>query len=266
MRSSRFVFLVILLTFAKSALAQQATASAPQGTALLQQSLTALSGARSITDVTLSGTARRIAGSDDESGTVVVKALAGTGTRIDLTLPSGSRSEIRNTSAVPVAGLWSGPDGVPHAISRHNLYVDPAWFPAFTLASLLSVPNAIMTYIGPETHDINAVQHVSVSQPAPFPTPPGGVSVEHLTQVDFFLDSTTVLPSAVTFNTHPDKNPNVDIAIEIQFSDYRMVSGVQVPFHVKKFINNSLAFDLQFGNAVFNSGLSATSFAVGAGL
>lgn len=62
------------------------TVSAAQ---LLQQSLAALQGNTPITDVTLSGTARRIAGSDDESGTVTVKALAGTGTRIDLVLSSG---------------------------------------------------------------------------------------------------------------------------------------------------------------------------------
>src|SRR5579859_7383384 len=101
MRSARFVSLLVLLVFAKSATARQATASSPQATALLQRSLAALTGSRSITDVTLSGTARRIVGSDDESGTVVIKALAGIGSRMDLTFPSGARSEIRNTSAGP---------------------------------------------------------------------------------------------------------------------------------------------------------------------
>lgn len=124
MRSCRFVFLLVLLTFAKSVLAQQATAPAPQATALLQQALTALSGGHPLTDVTLSGTAERIAGSDDESGTVVVKALAGTGSRVDCTLPSGTRSEIRNTSSVPNMGSWSGPDGVSHPIVDHNLAAD----------------------------------------------------------------------------------------------------------------------------------------------
>jgi hypothetical protein len=62
MRSARFVSLLVLITFARSATAQQATASAPQAAALLQQAMTALSGGRSITDVTVSATARRIAG------------------------------------------------------------------------------------------------------------------------------------------------------------------------------------------------------------
>jgi hypothetical protein len=61
MRSARFVSLLVLLVFARSSTAQQATASSPQATALLQQSLAALTGGHHLTDVTLSGTARRVA-------------------------------------------------------------------------------------------------------------------------------------------------------------------------------------------------------------
>ena len=105
---------------------------------------------RCLTAVTLSGTARRIAGSDDESGTVVIKSLAGTGSRIDLTFPSGPRTETRNTLQEPV-GSWSGPDGVPHSAPYHNVLTDPGWFPAFTLAGLIAPQNTVITYIGPET-------------------------------------------------------------------------------------------------------------------
>ena len=98
------------------------TASAPQ---LLQQSLAALQGNTPITDVTLTGSARRIAGSDDESGSATLKALAGTGARLDLSLSSGPRSELRNTSGAELVGSWSGPDAVSHAMSNHNLFTDP---------------------------------------------------------------------------------------------------------------------------------------------
>ncbi len=254
--------LAVVLLFASNLAAQQTATTSTQGAAILQKALAALAPTTRITDVTLSGTAHRIAGSDDESGTVVIRALAGTGARIDLTLPAGPRTEIRNTSAATIAGSWSGPDGVSHSISDHNLLTDPAWFPAFTIASLLSAQNPNVIYVGPETRGGNAVQHISVSKPSPFPTPPGGVSVEHLTQVDFFLDSTTLLPLAITFNTHPDKNPNLDIGIEIQFSDYRTVEGSLIPFHVSKLVNNSPALDLQFNSAILNSGLSATAVQV----
>jgi hypothetical protein len=269
MRSARFVSLLVLIIFARSTNAQQAVASAPQAPALLQQSLSALSGGKSITDVTLSGAARRIAGSDEESGTVVVKVLAGTGSRIDLTLPSGPRSEVRNSSTVPAAGSWSGIDGVSHPISYHNLLTDSGWFPAFTLAGFLSAQNAVVSYVGPETHDGQSVIHITASQQ--FPAVSGDKAniatlMQKLTQTDIYLDATTLLPAMIAFDTHPDDNTLLDIPIEIHFSSYQTVNGMQIPFHVQKFINNSLALDFSFDSAISNSGLSANTFAVGPGL
>ncbi len=267
MRSSRFVLFLVLLIFAKPATAQQANPSAPQATVLLQRALAALTGGHPLTDVTLSGTAERIAGSDDESGTVVIKAIAAGASSVTLSLPSGTRSEIENCSSLPPIGLWSGPDGMPHAIAFHNLLTGPAWFfPAFTIAQGLSTLGYVTTYIGPETHNGQAVQHVSVSQPSLLSDASGGPSSTHLTLIDIFLDASTLLPSAVAFNTHPDNNAALDIAIEIRFSNYTPVSGVQIPFHVQKYLNNSLFLDLQADSAVLNSGLSSTTFTVGAGL
>jgi hypothetical protein len=139
---------------------------------------------------------------------------------------------------------------------------DPGWFPAFTVSSLLSAPNAVFTYVGPETHDGQSVIHVIASQQ--FPTLSGDLAslMQHLTQTDIFLDPNTNLPVAFGFNTHPDNNALLDIPVEIRFSDYRSVSGAQIPFHVQKFLNNSLLLDLQFQTATLNSGLSATIFQV----
>ena len=266
MRSARFVSLLVLFAFARIALAQQPAASSPQATALLQQSMTALTGGHPLTDVTLSGTVRRIAGSDDESGTAVLRALVGTGSRIDLTLPSGPRTEIRNVASVPIAGSWSGPDGVAHAMAYHNLLTDPGWSPVFTIASLLSVQNALITYVGPETRDGQSVTHIAASQQFPLSSGDPAAIIQRLTQTNVFLDAATNLPVAVAFFLHPDGNALLDIPVEIRLSDYRPVNGTQMPFHVQKFINNCLVLDLQFNSAVLNSGLSVNSFAVGAGV
>src|SRR5882762_9169612 len=101
----RFVLAVSLLTvgFSLASVAQQApTASSPQALQLLQSAIAALSSAP-LNDVTLTGTARRIAGSDDETGTATLKAVPGAG-RIDLNLSSGPRSEIQNVSGASSAG------------------------------------------------------------------------------------------------------------------------------------------------------------------
>jgi hypothetical protein len=265
MSLARLSFLLIFAYGAHLAAAQQTASTSTQGTVVLQKALAALTGSTPITDVTLSGTARRIAGSDDESGTVVVKALAGIGTRIDLTLPSGIRSEIRNTSSLPIAGSWSGSEGVAHAVSYHNLLTDPGWAPAFTLGALLVAPNAVITYVGPETRNGQSVIHLTASQQ--FPDLAADIKaaslMQHLTQTDLYLDAATGLPGAITFNIHADNDANLDIPVEIDFSSYQAVSGAQVAFHVQQFINNSLALDLKFTSATLNSGLSSSVFAVG---
>jgi hypothetical protein len=243
------------------AFSQQTTSSNPEAVALLQKSLAILSGGQTISDITLSGTARRIAGSDDETGTATVKALASGAGRVDLSLSSGQRSEVENLVATPPAGSWSGPDGISHAIVFHNLLSEPSWFfPAFAIARRLSNSNFVVAYVGQETHDGEAVQHIFVSQTAPLPNPPGGASYEHLTQVDFFLDATTLLPVAISFNIHPDNNALLDLPVEIRFSDYRSINSTQIPFQVQKFLNNTLILDLQFANAQLNSGLTASLF------
>jgi hypothetical protein len=242
--------------------AAQQTATSPQAVQYLQRALVALGASKPLSDVTLTGTANYIAGSDDETGTATLKAVVGA-SRIDLNLSSGPRSEVVNTSASP-AGTWSGPDGVSHAISSHNLLTDPAWFfPAFPIAHGVSGSGYLVTYVGQETREGQAVEHLMISQTSPVQTPSGAPTLGHLSQTDFFLDSTTFLPAAVTFNIHPDNDAGLDIPIEVRFSDYRAVNGVQVPFHVQKFLNNGLILDLQFETAVLNTGLAASQFQVG---
>jgi hypothetical protein len=263
-RIARFlVSLVLCALFLISAAAQQPAAPDAQAAALLQRSFAALSGGQSLSDVTLSGTARHIAGSDDESGTGVLKATSGGSSRADLSLPSGKWSEILTASLTRPSGTWSGPDGVSHAMAYHNLLSGSVWFcPAFPIAQSLSASGYLAAYVGHETYNGQAAEHVSVSQISLLSIPHSGVTLQHLSQVDLFIDSTTYLPAALTFNMHPDNNASLDIPIEVRFSDYRSVNGAQVPFHVQKYMNGSLILDFQAQSATLNSGLPATQFAV----
>jgi hypothetical protein len=236
-------------------------ASSTQATTLLAQSLASLTGQAALSDVTLSGTARRIAGSDDDTGTVVFKALASGAGRTDLSLSSGQRSEVCNLSSATPTGSWSGPDGISHPIAFHNLLTEAVWFyPAFAISRRLSTSAFAATYVGHETHNGQAVEHVSVVQTSPNQDSTAASTLQHLTQVDFFFDSTTLLPTAIDFNIHPDNNALLDIPVEIQFSDYRTTNGVQVPFHVQKLLNNTLLLDFQAQTVTFNTGLSASAF------
>lgn len=241
----------------------QATAQTTAQPALfLQQSLIALVGNTALSDITLTGSVRRIAGSDDESGAFTLRAISNGSARLDLVLSSGPSSEVSNLSASPV-GSWSGPDGISHDLAFHNLLAESAWFsPALAIERRLSSSTFVATYVAHESLNGQAVEHISVSQTATFPDPPGVPTFSHLSQVDFYLDSTTLLPASIAFNIHPDNNELLDIPVQILFSDYRSTSSVQIPFHIQKFINNSLFLDLQIQSANVNTGLTDSNFAV----
>lgn len=215
--------------------------------------IAALAGTSTTNDVTLTGTAQWIAGSTDETGTATYKAVANAN-RLDLSLSGGTRSEIRNNTANIPAGSWIGADGVSHAISQHNLFTDPGWFPLFALANINSSANTVLAYIGPETRDGVTVLHISAAQQ----TATSDVLLQHLSQIDLYLDPSTFLPVAITYKTHPDNNALVDIPIEIRYSSYRTFNGAQIPMRVQQFVNSVLALDLQFQNVNLNTGLTGT--------
>jgi hypothetical protein len=261
---------LLLIAFSMSLWAQQATptsnsptTSDPQAVALLRQAFAVLTGGVPVSDVTLTGTARRIAGSDDETGTATLTAMATGSSKLNLSLPSGANIEIRNSApsgqTPQPAGAWSGPDGVLHAMTQQNVMTDATWFfPALTAGSISS-QGFQLSYLGQETHNGLSALHVAVCQifPGLAQVPP---LLQHLTQMDVYLDPTTSVPVALDFNVHPDDNSAVDIPVEIRFSSYREVNGIEVPFHVQKYLNDGLVLDLQFNNAVLNSGLTAASF------
>jgi hypothetical protein len=256
-------FTAFVFSFPNLPASQQVSpvASSSQATTLLSQSLAALTGQSVPSDVTLSGTARRIAGSDDDTGTAVFKAIASGAGRMDLSLSSGQRSEVCNVSTTTPGGAWSGPDSISHPIAYHNLLTEPAWFfPAFAIARRLSGSGFVATYVGHETHNGQAVERISVSQTSSAQLALDTPLLQHLTQLDFFLDSSTLLPAAITFNIHPDKNALLDIPVEVQFGDYRAVNGIQVPYHVQKFLSNSLILNFQVQTVTLNTGLSASAF------
>lgn len=262
----------------------------PQPSLILERAFVALTGGRAVIDETLTGTAVRAAGSENETGAVILKATSAGDSRVEANFPSGQRIEVRNHAApttsnslppgvqpgdlprgMPAmtqttprpAGVWTEPNGSRHGLASHNAMTEPTWFsPALTISRLHSDPGVAISYVGEEIRDGHSVIHLSASSEPSVATSPILGFLRHLTQVELFLDSATYLPRAIAFSTHPETNAAVDIPNEIQFSDYHSVNGVQVPFHVSRFINNSLVTEIRIDSVSLNSGLASTAFAV----
>ena len=270
MHLNRFVWsMIVVLSAGLVAQTKQGHEPRMSGSDTLARAASLATGGTTIGDVVLSGTVRHIAGSTDEAGRAELKALATGEASIDLSLDSGPTHEVYAKGQRSPIGEWSGPDRKPHAIAYHNLLVDPAWFcPALVLQRANATPAELVTGFGNVTLSGRSVQHLRVSHKlvsgqATVRMPKDVVdTMEKATQIDLYLDPTTLLPVEMAFQLHPDNNVRQDVPIRVRYSDYRTVNGVQVPFRIQKFINNTLFLDLRLENATFNSGLAPNSFVV----
>lgn len=260
---ARFAVLVFLLALVVEPLSAQTTpVSDPQALSLAAKSVAAMTGGNSVSDISLLGNVTWMAGSDTETGTGTFRAKGTGESRVDLNLSGGQRHDIRNNLSGVPQGTQTGTDGVKQASALHNCWTDPVWFFA-GFSSLLETSNRnfIFSYIGQEKRDGVSVEHLRVYQ-LWGGRPKEMLIVQRLSTLDFYLDSASLLPLVVTLNVHPDDDMLTDIPAEVRFGDYRVVSGIRVPFRVQRLLNGGLLFDVVVTVAQVNTGLSDTQFSV----
>jgi hypothetical protein len=260
------VFVLYLLTFANVSVLfsqDQPPISDPKAISLANQAITALTNGTAVSDVTLIGDATWIAGSDKETGAVTLQAKGTGESRIDLTLNGGTRTEVRNDEAGFHQGQSVAPDGTLQAWAEHNCQVNASWFfPVLSVLVSTSDSSLIFTYIGLESWGNGSVQHIRAYRYLSGQKASVISFTESMSTEDIYLDSVSFLPVAFTFNVHPDGDASTNIPLEIDFSNYKTVNGVQIPFHVQRLISGGLALDIVVTSAVVNSGLSDVPFAI----
>ena len=240
-------------------LAQSQPASDPLALSYAAQSIAAMTGGTSISDVTLTGSVSWNAGAD--SGTATLQALGVAESRMDLVLSSGTRSEIRDAQTGSAIGQWINPGNTSGSYASQNCWTDAVWFfPA--LGSLAVGPNVVLSYIGQETRNGAAVQHIQSY--VYDPNWPASVtpSDQQLSTMDFYLDASSLLPTAILFNTHPDSDATTNIPIEIDFSNYQNTGGVTTPQRIQRYLQGTLAVDITVTGVALNTGLTLSNFAI----
>jgi hypothetical protein len=250
---------VSLTVLSYSASAQNQPASDPQAVAYAAQSIAAMTGSTTISDVTLNGTVTWYVGGTD-TGTATLRALGTAESRMDLALTAGTRTEIRDAQTGAQLGEWFAPNNTSGDFASQNCWTDAVWFFP-VLGSLAAGPSAVLSYIGPTTWNGQSVQQIQsyVYQSNQLGLTP---SPQQLSTMNFYLDATTLLPAAVTFNGHPDNSANTNLLVEVDFSNYQTVSGVVVPMHIQKYQQGNLMADVIVTGASFNTGLSLSIFTV----
>lgn len=266
MRGHAFLTTLFMLSFGLvPAYSQTVATKDPTATSYLSSAVKALAQGVPITSATLTGTVTRTAGSDVETGAVTLEALGGGNGRIDLTLSNGSRSSVVGDSDGLPQGAWSGPDGTWHATALHNSLAPADWFfPALALAQAANDPSYTVVLAGQTTLDGISVVHVRFWNT--FPDVNGGKGkpfwLQRLSAADVYLNVANFLPVELDFNAHPNNDAGQDIPVEIRYGSYQKLSGILMPTHIQKFLNNSPLLDLNVAGVTLNSSLSTADFTV----
>lgn len=249
---------LFLLFVPLSLAAQLSSANDPSAVSLAQKAIAALTGGATITDVTLNASVAYVLGADNQSGSGTFMAKGTSESRFDLTLNNGeTRSDVRNVANGQAAGGWMKNGSTPVVYAAHNCWTDAAWFyPALSSLTQTGNKNFVFKYLGQITHAGVNTQHIQVFQ---FST----VSLfQHISTIDFYLDPSSHLPLALTFQMHPDTDASKDVPAEVRFAGYQPVNGFLVPFSVLKMLNGTAILNITVTSAGFNTGLPDSTFSL----
>lgn len=251
--SSLGVLLTALPPATANAQAQSSKVSA--NTALLQIS-SAFSGGKPVRSIDISGNATWHAGSLEDSGSVTLKGSADGSSQMQLQLvATGAKNEAFSGAGSNATCQWSAASAVSHEIDFGNCLQSAVWFlPALSLQPGLvsSAVNAVDLGIGPVGSNSNSYRHIQ-SQVIPSNLPAQITkSLEQQSTMDLGVDPASLLPAVLSYSVRPDNGANVQIAIEVRYSDYRTVDGVRIPFHIERLINGSLQLDIVVSSAQIN--------------
>ena len=218
--------------------------------AILSQAANAFSTGKPVSQVQLTGSANWYAGSLKDSGTATLTASSTGAAQMQLSLAKkGSWTEAQTGIGSDMACQWAGTDGVANQGDLMNCLRSTVWF----LPSISLQPGTIPTgvgvtdlgtgTVGPGTYRHLQSQMVLANMPNRLLSR----SVEAST-TDIGIDPNTLLPSVLCYQVHPDNGAQINIPIEVRYSDYRKVNGAEIPFLIQRYVNGSLQLEIQISS------------------
>jgi len=253
------VVAVLILAF-NLAIANEAFAQNGSATAALNRLATAFSNNQAVQQVQLAGNATWHAGSLRDSGTVNLTASTNGSSQMQLVLAAtGERTEAQTGIGSSAVCQWAGSDGIAHQISVGNCWKPALWFlPAISLQpsllpSSLGISDLGESAVGSSTNIYRHLQGglLASGLPAGFPDSLAPTVVQQSTE-DLGLDPASFLPAVLAYTVHPDNGASTPITIEIHYSNYQAVNGVQIPFLIQRYVNGSLQLAITVTSAEIN--------------
>ena len=168
---------------------------------------------------------------------------------------SGTRTETQSGQGTDLACTWSGEDGIVHAIDPGNCWRPVIWF----LPPLSLQPSLLPSYLGAldlgsGTVGFTTTSYRHLQGELVLPDLLGSLTSDIMQRstADLGLDPASLLPAVLAYSIRPDNDAPIPIAIEIHYSNYRAINGVQIPFTIQRYINGSLQLEIDVTTAQVN--------------
>lgn len=256
--------LMFAVMFAVNAAAQSASADPATerqlndayAVALAQKvRLASAAASQALHSLSVKGTVLRTAGDTTKAGTFSAECQTLGECKTELALESTHRTEVRKLDAgIPSCSVVED-DGKVHNLPQHNCWVGTWFMPYLSYFSDEALSKYAFRSLSDESRSGATLHHLQLSLV-------GESTVQSLSTVDLFVDSTTSLVTETRFNMHPDDNTSSNIPVRVELSDFRSFDGVVLPTHLRRFMQGVLDIELQIDQAIINPTLSETTFSL----
>lgn len=207
-------------------------------------------------DSSATGTVTIVEGSTIQNGTIQILTRGTNQTAEQMTLPGTQRVVVySNGAAKEISGTRSTIPPLELIVTDRS-----PDFPLPLLLSVLNNPDEAYVYIGQESLNGAAAQHIQVWNT--FSSNPRLQKLSAFTIKDLWLDSASGFPLKLAFSRQAASGDAPTFPVEVLFSDYRNVGGVMYPFQIKKSYNGTPWETIAIQSVSFNTGLTDAQFQV----
>jgi outer membrane lipoprotein-sorting protein len=257
-------FLSILLLSLSAAAQQPSTPQPvpqrdPLAVATLAQCLAAAGGQQALAavqDYTATGTITYSWAGEEVQGSVTVRGRSAGAFRLDANLPQGARSWAVTSGDGKLREMDGTTKGIPF---QNAINLGALSFPVAGIAGALADTSAVITYVDLVNIGASQVHQVRVERNLL-----GNASVDSsqvkLASKDYFIDPNTSLLLKTQDITYPVETYLQSYTHDVEFADYRQVSGLVVPFSITETISGQQTWTIQLNAVQLNAGLSDADF------
>lgn len=255
---------VFIVTFCSLGSAQEQAApiedsvNLQNATSVLNQASSTFSPKAIVSSVQMTGSATWYAGSLEDTGNVTLTASATGATTMQLSLAKkGLWTETQGSIASGRLCQFTGSDNIAHTLDILQCLKPVVWF----LPGISLQPKMMPTGVGVSDGGTGRVSALTketyrhLQSQLVFADLPNGLMEQVMQEstTDIGLDPQSFLPNVLSYKLHPDDgSQTVVIPIEVHFSNYQKINGVEIPFLIQRYVNGSLQLEIKVDTAQIN--------------